>query len=125
MYGVHEALRQVAAKLTLCDVVFLCEKPRWPAGGPMAFEPAERFDSVALVVVGKGHDEAAQQERAFLVAKRMWILGKPVDVAVLAELPAHDFQRGASAGIVRGRRCTYRREQEGGIGPRAIRCALP
>src|SRR3954468_2406433 len=62
--GVDERLRHVAARLPLGDVVFLGEQAGRAARGPVALEPAGRFNLPALLMQGQRHGEPAQQEGA-------------------------------------------------------------
>ena len=81
-----EGLGEVAAQLALGDVEFFGEQAGWAAGGAVAFKPAGGGDVLALLVVGEGHPETAEQEGAFGLAERSFVGLVAVAVAVVGEL---------------------------------------
>src|SRR5690242_16496500 len=90
---VHEGLREVAPQLALGHVVFLGEQAGRAARSPVALEPADRLDLLALLVQGEGQDETAQYERSFGLAERPRVVPEPVGVAVLDEFGQVGAQR--------------------------------
>src|SRR6478735_9187901 len=111
-----ECLREVAAKLTLANVEFLCEDPRRATGSTVAFEPAERPHHVSLVPVRQRHRESAQHERAFGTAECLTVLGcEAVDVSVLGQGVADGVQCGPRAGVVSRQRSTDGGEEQSGV----------
>jgi hypothetical protein len=113
---VHERLRQVAAELALDDVVFLGQQPRRPARGAVALEVADRRQLVALLMLGQGHHEPAQQERAFGIAERALVVTEPLDMLLLDQLIADRAQGGESPRVGGGQGAADRGQQEGASG---------
>ena len=99
-------------------VVLLGEQAGRAARGPVALEPADRLDLLALLVQGEGQDETAQHERAFGLAERPLVVPEPVGVAVLDQFGQVGVQRLDGARIVGGQRAADRREQQRGVDAR-------
>ena len=97
--GVHEGLREIAAQLPFDDVEFLGEQRRGAACGAVAFEPPHGLDGVALLMVGEGHEEPAQQECAFGVGEGTVVVAEAVDIAVAAEFGADGVERAAAQSV--------------------------
>ena len=124
--GVDERLGEVAAQLALADVVLLGEEAGWPAGGPVALEPADGLGGPALLVRGQRHQEPAQHERSLGLVQRPLVLAEPVHVAVLARSARHARRGWPEPG---GRRPAGRAadggQQQGGVDPVVAGGALP
>ena len=99
--GVHEGLWQVAAQLSLDDVVLLGEQAGRATRGAVAFEPSERLDGMVLLQFGQAHHEAAQQERTFGLMEGAFIVAEPVGVVVGGELVSVGLQGAERSRVVR------------------------
>lgn len=95
-----EGLGQISTQLTLADVELLREQAWGAARGAGALEPSRRGDVVALLGLGQGHDEAAQQERAFRFAQGAFVGPVAIRVAVHRQFTSVRVQRGEGARIV-------------------------
>src|SRR5436305_5722318 len=103
-------MRQVAAPLTLGDVVFFGEQSGRPTGRPVAFEPCAGGERFASLVIGQRQEETAQREGALSLSEFSVVMAEPVDVALLHQLLAHRLDSGDAARVGGGQRTTDRRQ---------------
>ena len=110
---------------------------RWATSNSSASSPGEpqaarvrsnqrnASDPLAGRVQREGQHEAAEQERALLLAQRGGVGPEPVHVAVLGELVQDGGQRRPAAGVGDRQRPAHRRQQQRGVGAGHRRAALP
>ena len=77
-------------------------------------------DVVALLVVGEGEPEAAEQEGAFGLAERAFVGSVAVAVAVVGELGGDRVQRGERARVVGRDGAADGGQQQRGVEPRVV-----
>ena len=96
-----------------------------PAGGAVALEPAGGVDVVALLGMGQGHPESAQQERSFGLSQRPLVGPVAVAVSILRELGLDRLQGREGARVRRRDRTADGGQQQRGIDASISGRALP